>query len=284
MKLIVFTDLDATLLDSVTYSWEAAREALEALQARQASTILVSSKTLAEMGPIHRKLGLADPFIVENGGGIALTPSSSITSELLARTTFPEPRSYMDYLLIALGTEYPELVAKLQEISFELGFPLTAFSAMSDAKVAGFTGLSPEQAADAKKRLFDEPFLLPDQAKSREREIRKAAAQKGLTAVEGGRFWHLIGHGGKGRAVSILIESYRQLYGEIYTLGLGDSPNDFPFLELVDTAVLVGGAKRFTSLPTKLQRARLTSISGPRGWNEEVLSWLAKLDCCRDSV
>jgi len=278
MKLIIFTDLDATLLDPVNYSWEAASQAIDALKERQASIVLVSSKTLAEIAPLHRELDLADPFIVENGGGIALKAESTLTHELQKKKLFSKVRNHGEYLLIALGTEYPELVARLGEISSELALPLVGFSSMSAAEVAGLTGLSPGQAVNAKDRLFDEPFLLPVQAKGRESEVREAAARKGLTAVEGGRFWHLIGHSGKGRVVSILIQSYRRSYGEIHTVGLGDSPNDFSFLELVDTAVLLGGAARRSSIPKNLLNARLTSVSGPQGWNEEVLSVLGEFE------
>jgi len=278
MKLIIFTDLDATLLDPVTYSWEAASEALEALKARHTSIVLVSSKTLAEMAPLHSELCLEDPLVIENGGGIALKPESALAGEFLGRRRFSVAGKHGVYLLIALGIEYHSLVAAIGEISSELGIPLAGFSSMSAETIAGLSGLSLEQAENAKQRMFDEPFLLPLQARGREGDLLDAAARRNLTAVEGGRFWHLMGHTGKGTGVSFLIEAYRKIYGQIHTVGLGDSPNDLPFLELVDTAIVLGKVAASSLFCDKLKNVRTASIPGPRGWNEEVLFLLDELE------
>src|SRR5687768_8132133 len=69
---LVFTDLDGTLLDHDTYSWEAARPALSRLRHLGIPLVLCSSKTAAELRPIAKRLGLQTPLIVENGGGIRL--------------------------------------------------------------------------------------------------------------------------------------------------------------------------------------------------------------------
>ena len=69
-NLIVFTDLDGSLLDSTTYSFKAATPALNALREQGIPLVLVSSKTRAEMEPLRQRLGHCDPFIVENGGAV----------------------------------------------------------------------------------------------------------------------------------------------------------------------------------------------------------------------
>jgi len=68
--VVVFTDLDGTLLDHQTYEWEEAKPALNRCKALQVPLILVSSKTRAEMDVLRHELGLISPFISENGGGI----------------------------------------------------------------------------------------------------------------------------------------------------------------------------------------------------------------------
>ena len=55
-KLVLFSDLDGTLLDAQTYSFEAAREALEVLHERDVPLVLVSSKTRLEIEPIRVRL------------------------------------------------------------------------------------------------------------------------------------------------------------------------------------------------------------------------------------
>ncbi|MDQ7785021.1 MAG: HAD-IIB family hydrolase [Desulfomonilaceae bacterium] len=275
MKLVVFTDLDATLLDSETYSWEPARESLAVLRAREAVVVLVSSKTFAEMEPLHRELELQDPFIVENGGGIFIRRESPVLSHI-SKSRYPIWQ-HGDYACITLGTDYETLVQSLVEISQCLGIRLVGFSAMSDREVAALTGLDLKDAARARTRLFDEPFIIRGEKIDAEAAVQRAAAAKGLTAVQGGRFGHLIGHPGKGSAAAMLIDAYRSMYGNVLTIGLGDSPNDFPFLELVDRPVLVGAAGKPLDLPEAIRDARRTESPGPRGWNEAVLDILNEI-------
>lgn len=277
MKLLVFTDLDATLLDEETYSWSAAAEALTSLKERDAAIILVSSKTFAEMTPLHKELGLEHPFVVENGGGIALKAESALVSILLetARTGDPEQRGSL--VLFPLAARYDELRAGLEKISANIGVRLVGFGSMSHSEVASRTGLSLKEAARARQRDFDEPFVLPDAEAETEERLVRAAAESGLAVVKGGRFWHLIGHRGKGEAVSILLAAYRALYGNTVSVGLGDSPNDYPFLELVDIPVIVSPPDGISSLPPLLAAALRTALPGPRGWNQAIRTILADL-------
>jgi len=71
---VVFTDLDGTLLDHSSYSFEAARPALEGLRARRIPVVPCTSKTRAEVEEIRTRLRNRDPFVVENGGA-ALIPA-----------------------------------------------------------------------------------------------------------------------------------------------------------------------------------------------------------------
>ena len=57
--LLIFTDLDGTLLDIHTYDWQPAAAWLERLQDKQVPVILCSSKTAAEMLDIQQELGLS---------------------------------------------------------------------------------------------------------------------------------------------------------------------------------------------------------------------------------
>ena len=72
-NLIVYTDLDGSLLDGTTYSYEPATPALAALREQGIPLVLVSSKTRAEMEPLRQRLDHRDPFIVENGGAVAVS-------------------------------------------------------------------------------------------------------------------------------------------------------------------------------------------------------------------
>ena len=72
IPLLVFTDLDGTLLDHDDYGFAAAQPALSQLRALHIPLIPVTSKTLAEMRLLGRQLGIQHPLIVENGSVICL--------------------------------------------------------------------------------------------------------------------------------------------------------------------------------------------------------------------
>ena len=277
MKIIVFSDLDATLLDRETYSWNPAARGIEALRKREAALVMVTSKTFAEVKPVHEELGFDDPFVFENGGGIAFRKKTPLREHLISWEPKIDEFQREGFTVLALGTRYEALVKSLAEISVEVGAPLLGFSAMSDEEVAKATRLPVEQAAKARLRLFDEPFMLPEASPCLAAQIQAAATRRGLAVVKGGRFWHLIGHSGKEKGVSILLMGFRKRYGEVVSIGLGDSPNDFPFLQLVDIPVVLG--KRLTAEPVLFpsERAQPYDVAGPKGWNQAVLDILATL-------
>jgi len=274
-RIIVFTDLDSTLLDRATYSWHEAAESLEALRGRQAHVVLVSSKTFAEMEALHKAIGFDDPFIVENGGAIAVRAATPVAERLAASPAELPCVSTRSHVVIPLGKPYEEITRHLRQISSETGLELVGFASMSEERISELTGLSPEEAANAKRRDFSEPFLVSTASAAKEEAVRTAAERRGLAVVQGGRFRHLMGHQGKGPAVWQVIEAYRSLYGRVLTVGLGDSPNDFPFLELMDIPVLVAPAPK-PAPPALLARSRQTIEPGPKGWNGAVLQILSE--------
>jgi mannosyl-3-phosphoglycerate phosphatase len=278
MKIVVFSDLDATLLDAETYTCQSAETAVDALKKREAAIVLVTSKTLSEVDGLHDQMGLDDPFVFENGGGIAFCKGAPLLEHLVFGESQLKEFDLEGFLVFPLGVRYELLVKALVDISAEIGAPLIGFSKMSDEEVAKATGLLAEEAAKARRRLFDEPFVTPKETSSSlEARIQTAATRRGLAVVKGGRFWHLIGHAGKGKAVSILLEAFRKHYGEVVSIGLGDSPKAFPFLQLVDTPILLGKPSKEELLSPLPERARRYETPGPKGWNQAVLDILATL-------
>ena len=82
--VVIFTDLDGTLLDHETYGWKEAKPALNLCKALKVPLILVSSKTRAEMNLLRHELELTSPFISENGGGIFFPEEGSHPVPLIA--------------------------------------------------------------------------------------------------------------------------------------------------------------------------------------------------------
>jgi HAD superfamily hydrolase (TIGR01484 family) len=85
--LIVFTDLDGTLLDE-SYSFAAAQPALRKTAELDIPLVLCSSKTRREIEHYRKKLGNSHPFISENGGGIFI-PEGYFPDESVLETFSP---------------------------------------------------------------------------------------------------------------------------------------------------------------------------------------------------
>jgi mannosyl-3-phosphoglycerate phosphatase len=261
---LVFSDLDGTLLDPETYSWKEAEKALRLCRRRRVPVILASSKTRAEMEILRNRMSLKGPFIVENGGGIFLParifrdpPTGALREKGLWKW--------------AQGPSYQSLIRALREIGKELGYTLRGFSEIGIETICELTGLDREMAARAARREFDEPFLIPAPETPDLGALRAAAARRGLSVTEGGRFFHLQGPADKGMAMDRVISLYRGLHGKIVSVALGDSPNDFPMLERADYPVLIRSGLDFPEFVNRIPRLTVTREKGPRGWNSAVL-------------
>jgi mannosyl-3-phosphoglycerate phosphatase len=264
---IIFTDLDGTLLDHDTYEWEEAMPALNMCRDLHVPVILVSSKTRAEMDHLRRKLSISSPFITENGGGIFF-PGKSLND--------PPPKATFDKGMWrwSLGLPYPQLVKGLHEIRDELGCDIKGFSDMSIKDISRLTGLDDEASRLASMREYDEPFIVADNGSFDRKGLYEAAARRGLTVTEGGRFFHLQGMNDKGQAMERVISWYKKLYKKVVSVALGDSPNDYPMLERADHPVLVGAQKDYSAFIVKVPRLRVSPKPGPGGWNTIVLEIL----------
>jgi mannosyl-3-phosphoglycerate phosphatase len=267
-RIVVFSDLDGTLLDHSSYSFERARPALRLLQERKIPLVICTSKTRAEIEPIRSALDNADPFVSENGGAVFI-PEGYFSSEL------PSARKESAYLAIEFGTPYPRLREVMSELQERLPGKIRGFGDMAAAEIAELAGLSEPEAVLAKKREYDEPFLLSEPASLG--RIMEAAEAAGLKVIQGGRFFHLTGDNDKGRAVRFLREAYaKEENRSLKTIGLGDSPNDLPLLENVDFPVLV--QKPGGRYDPSIQMSRLIRApgEGPDGWRAAVLDLLSR--------
>jgi len=63
MNLVVFTDLDGTLLGHDDYSYEAARDGMERIRYQQIPLIFTTSKTRLEIERRQAGMPIREPFI-----------------------------------------------------------------------------------------------------------------------------------------------------------------------------------------------------------------------------
>ncbi len=272
-RIIIFTDLDGSLLDSSNYSFDAAKDALSAIRKLNVPLILVSSKTRSEIEPLRLQLNEFHPFVAENGGAL-----------FIPKGYFPFPiegsRPSGDYDLVAIGTPYLSLRATLKEIGRDLGCRLQGFGDLSVEEVAKLTGLSPADALLAKQREYDEPFEVIGKEVGWS-HLQKAAQARGLQCTRGGRFYHLMGSNEKGIATQRLIGWYERLVqggGQApVTIGVGDSLNDLSMLAVVDYPVLVQKPDRSYDPDVQLPHLIRAVGVGPVGWNRSLMDLLPTL-------
>lgn len=274
-NLIVYTDLDGSLLDGTTYSYTAAIPALTALREQGIPLILVSSKTRAEMEPLRQRLDHRDPFIVENGGAVFIPQG-------LFDFPLDRMRTRSPYQVIEFGLPYHLLRDVLKQIEEAVDTPLQGFGDLSIDAIMQVTGLPHAEAVLAKQREYDEPYLLHAPQALAE-EVCRHIVTRGLRWTKGGRLFHLMGGNDKGQAASVLLRCYhrqQRLRGEadrIETVGIGDSMNDAPLLALVDHPILV--QKPDGSYDPDIHFSGMIRAPGigPVGWNEAVLELLAQV-------
>lgn len=261
MKQIVFTDLDGTFLDPVTYSYEKSLDGMNRVKGSHIPLIFCSAKTRAEQEAYRAELGVFHPFIVENGGAIFIPPNY-----------FPFPFNYPKvvdgFLVIELGTPYEELRKVLDKIRREGKFHFRGFGDMATEEVAKETGLDVESAKLAKQREYDETLKFDVTGEEVVKALEKIK-QAGLNWAHGGRFYDVMGANDKGKAVAIVTDLYHKMWGEIETIGLGDSLNDLPMLSVVDVPILVQ-KKDYTWEDINLPRLRKAQGVGPEGWSRAI--------------
>lgn len=267
--IIVFTDLDGTLIDH-HYRFDGAEQALGRMEALGIPLVICSSKTRAEIERYRQRLSNHHPFISENGGGIYL-PRTYFGPEAFEGLGALEAGG--DYDLIRLGAPYGALRKALKELQSE-GFAVKGFGDMPVEEVASLTGLSLREAELSKRREFDEPFVYHGE-KGATSDLVRAIRAKGYSHTEG-KLHHILGPSDKGKAVSILINLYARARGCVVTCALGDSPNDIPMLRRVDIPVVVQGPDGTYDSRIDVPGLVHARGIGPEGWNEAMMAILER--------
>jgi len=268
MNLLIFTDLDGTLLNHGDYSHGEAEEGLTRIRSRQIPLVFTSSKTRREIERLQQVLGIRDPFIVENGAAIFF-PDGYRGFRIPTGVRVPP------YTIVRLGSNYVEIrrfAGRLKE-----RFHLIGFGDLNAEEIELLSGLPLEQAALAKEREFTEPFMIDDE--SRIPEMDRIALSDGFKITSGGRFFHLTGaQQDKGRAVRLCASVFSQNTGDgLLTIGLGDSANDLSMLKRVDIPILIPHPDgSFEDI--ELLNLKKAPHPGSRGWNHAVLEVLDRLE------
>lgn len=261
--LVIFTDLDGTLLDNHTYDWQPAASWLMRLKQRDVPVVLCSSKTAAEMMLIQKEIGLEGrAFIAENGAVIQLDAK------------WQDDESWPR---IICGATHSDIVGVLHHLREREGYKFTAISDVDAQVLSEWSGLNDKHAALARLQEASETLIWRD-TDERMAAFSSTLHQLGLRFIQGARFWHVLDEqSGKAQAVSFLRRRMLQREGHSrLSLGLGDGPNDADLLDSTDYAVVVKSLSR-EGIHLKNddpQRVYHTQLRGPSGWDEGLSHFL----------
>ncbi len=216
----VVTDIDGTLMDH-NYDLSPALETISFLKKKKIPLIPCTSKTAAEVRHLRNQISINDPFIVENGGAI-----------------YGDKTNIEEEWKIILGKSFNDLRLKLDVISKDIDYPLTALNDLNHKQIEELTGLKGDSILKAIAREWSVPFLTPPE--SCVEKINQIAKKYDVNVYQGNRMSHLLGNGShKGNAVNELKAFLNQPNANV--IALGDSPNDIPLLKVADIAVVVPG-------------------------------------------
>ncbi len=253
MSLLIFSDLDGSLMEHETYSVEPAKPALAEIKKRAIPLILNSSKTAVEINAIQQLHGFTGAFICENGAA-------------LYEHSQAKP--------ISFGQPSKQWLPQLHALRETKKLKFAGFSDWSPAEISSLTGLNLEQAAQAKQREYSEPILWRDSTTAKT-EFLEELKRHELQLLEGGRFFSIQSRYDKSDAMKWLTEKHAPHSDEVITVALGDSPNDMAMLNTADIAVIIKSAKSDQIHCPDAEKIIRTIKPGPAGWNDAILEILS---------
>lgn len=255
-QLVIFTDLDGTLLDLETSSFQVAEDAVRRVQAAAIPLIFCSSKTRSEQQYQQQQMGIFAPMIVESGAAIVI-PAGYFS----ARQSLSEKDE-----VIELGVPVSLIRTELNRIRAELNLAFRGFAELSLEELCDWTGLDTEAAQRAQQREYSE-VLIGALTTGEVVALNKALQKTGLVATKGSRFYSVTSAcSNKGMAAAGLTELLLHKFGEVKTIGLGDSANDLPLLRVVDQAFML----RKPVTATIMRHFDWLSVTGPAAWAKIV--------------
>ncbi len=262
MFKVIFTDLDGTLLDE-EYRCDKALKVIEKLKELKIPIVFVSAKTRYEQEVFRKALGIYDPFVVEDGSAIYVPKGYFEGLKNFNKKIKYDERNGYDTLI--LGVPFEEIRVAIEDVMRK--FYVRCYSCMRVEEVSEVTGLSLEMAELAMRREFSEVIVEAD-------EGALELLRDKFNVKVGGKFVHVYGKGAnKGKAVRILTELYREKFGDVLTVGIGNSYTDLEMLEVVDVPALVRNRDGWIDVDFEVYKAKDVATEG---WIEVVKKFVLR--------
>ncbi|MEC7677488.1 MAG: HAD-IIB family hydrolase [Pseudomonadota bacterium] len=261
ITLLIFTDIDGTLINNDTFFEGKNIEIAETLHEHNHILIYNSSKTFDEIVNMQKKFNTSFPFICETGGGIYY-------KNLLTQASDELREGYS----IMYESKKIEMFKKIikEEVQKNFKDDLDMFDDLCLDEKSRLSGLKGNDLHLASKRDFS--ILINWKSDDgRYSKFKSVLHGHGLKLIKGGRFSHICASHDKGQAVKFFLNQIKSsgMYNKILTIGIGDSTNDLEMLSNVDYACVVK-SKNNNDLMKKIDISKvlLSTQHAPEGWAE----------------
>ena len=260
-KILIFTDLDGSLLHRDTFKFDEIKDYLKILLSQGIFIIPNTSKTEKEILEFNNELGSDLPYISENG--------AAINGLNLLNSNLPKE--------LILSREKDNLIKIFENsIPVNLQNKCKWLSEMDKNKQSLIFGLGDEKLKMALDRKYTIPFLF-EGSKSEKNELSRIVKNKGLALQEGGRVINLTDKVNKAKALQVFVRFFKKNNKNVKTIAVGDNYNDLDMLKTSEFPCLVFNDK-FTLDEIPIKNLITTNKPSPEGWADVIKKALVKVN------
>ena len=258
-NIIVFTDLDGSLLNTQNFKFEKAKSLIKKIIKDSNFIIPNSSKTELEIKNFIKKLKIKLPFISENGSEIHNL--NTIERKLPKKITIARDRNTI-------------LKIFLKNMSKEILIKCDFLYKMNNKKKSNILGLKGRDLIASSKRRFTYAFIFKGDSKLKKLLFKKTY-KAGLGIQQGGRVMNLGDNVTKGMAIKKTLNFIKSVNkNKITTIAVGDNQNDLSMLKVVKYPCIVSNR----SIKINNKNKIYTNKKAPEGWIEVVKKAMDKIN------
>ena len=256
-KIIIFTDLDGTLLNEENFSFKQIITFIKnLLKLDNFFIFFISSKTKEEMINLRKKMNINVPLIYENGAGIYDLKFCNLIKEPLKKN-------------IVLAKQKIKEIKKKTNLFRGLKSSVRFLDSMDIKEVKIILGLPSDEIEFAIERKFSRLFLFNGDD-SFLKNLKIQASENSLSINKGGRVYSISDNFTKADAFKFVKNKIKKNYPHSSFIGLGDSENDKKLLEAVDFACIIKNKNKKLNLNKKTNFIFRSKYEAPFGWREII--------------
>ena len=204
LKVLIFTDLDGSLLHRDTFKFDDIKEFLRQLISKGIVIIPNTSKTDKEILEFIYELGISLPYICENG--------AAINGLDLLNANLPKE--------LILSREKDDLLNIFKNIvPINLQNKCKWLSEMDKKKQSLIFGLENKKLKNALDRKYSVPLKFYG-TKNEKKEISKIIKKEGLYFQEGGRVINLTDRTNKAKALQVFVRFFKKYQKNVKTIAV----------------------------------------------------------------